>query len=182
MWCKCAFQDCFNIILSSHHVILRCCRIEGTAVALTAGPSTPALQGSAQPHSAHATQRAACRATSAVEPLRAVSDEAEGSPHHRPPTPFWQATLMAATSAPRPDLASTLQQTSRVLPQAMSDVLPGSKSSSDKEEPLDQDEKHLRHHVQTWLDAAVAVSGAGLLSHRLIDRFLCCPFKKILAP
>ena len=165
MWHKCACQYCFTIILLSHHVVLRCCRTESTPMALTTGPSTLAVQVSEQLHSAYATKRAACRATSAVEPLRAVFDEAEGSPHHRPPTPFWQATLMAATSAPRPDLASTLQQTSRVLPQAMSDVLPGSRSSSDKEEPLGQDEQHLRHHVQTWLDAAVAVSGAGPLGH-----------------
>lgn len=26
---------------------------------------------------------------------------------------------------------------------------------------MDQDEEHLRHHVQNWLDAAVAVSGQG---------------------
>ena len=44
---------------------------------------------------------------------------------------------------------------------AMSDGLPGSASCSDKEDPVDHDEEHLRHHVQNWLDAAVAVSGGG---------------------
>ena len=104
----------------------------------------------------------ACRATSAVEPLRAPSPGLVGSPHHAPPARFWQATLAGASSAPRPNLASTLQDppvAGRGLPLAMSDVLPGSASCSDKEDPVDQDEEHLRHHVQNWLDAAVAVSG-----------------------
>lgn len=46
---------------------------------------------------------------------------------------------------------------------AMSEGLPGSASCSDKEDIVDQDEEHLRHHVQNWLDAALAVSGQRLI-------------------
>lgn len=104
----------------------------------------------------------ACRGTASVELPLAPSDGPEESRHHGPPARFWQATLAAASSAPRPNLANTLQEPlmpGRGLPLAMSERLPGSESCSDKEDPVDQDEAHLRHHVQNWLDAAVAVSG-----------------------
>ena len=135
-----------------HLTISACCRNDGATIA---------LGGASPPPGASGQQRAVvCRATSAVDPLRAPCPV--GSPHHAPPARFWQATLAGASSAPRPNLASTLREPhvpGRRHPMAMSDGLPGSPSCSDKEDPVDQDEEHLRHRVQNWLEAAIAVSG-----------------------
>ena len=98
---------------------------------------------------------------SVAEHLLAAPKEPEASTHG-PPAPFWQSTLMAASSAPRLDLAASLADPTspREQPQhATSDVLPGSDSSVEKQQEVpDQDEEHMRQHVQKWLNAAAAAA------------------------
>ena len=97
---------------------------------------------------------------SVTEPLLAAPEEAEQSPHG-PPAPFWQATLTAASSAPRPNLAASLgdpTSPARQPQHAASEVLPGSSSSVQKQALPDQDEEHMRQHVQKWLNAAAAAA------------------------
>lgn len=131
----------------------------------TSGTLPPNHAPSAQqtaPAQQRVAPRAACCSTSALEPLQ----EAGELNHHGPPAPFWQATLMAANSAPRPDLASCLLESPahvQRIPTSMSEVLPCSDACSVRQEVVNQDEEHLRQHVQSWLDAAAAVSGISSL-------------------
>lgn len=134
-----------------------------TPAALTSPSATDApAPEQAAPHGMPLAPAVACRAISAVEPLHAPSDEAMRSPRRGPPTPNWRAAMMAPSSAPRPYLAACFGDPPlhpRGPPHSVS-ARPASASSSDKEEVIPQDEEHMRHHVQNWLDAAAAVSGA----------------------
>lgn len=135
------------------------CRTPAALTSLSARDA-PAPEHAA-PHGMPLAPVVACRAISAVEPLHAPSDDAEVSPRRGPPTPNWRAAMMAPSSAPRPNLAACLGGPPlhpRRPPHSVS-ARPASTSSSDKEDIIAQDEEHMRHHVQKWLDAAAAVSG-----------------------